>query len=252
MPEKRYAGGVKSAMRVVEILDLFEAKRTELGVQEMVNALDLPQSSVSTLIKTLVAEGYLSFNSTTRKYRPSERLAFLGQWALGSPDSMRAIQTLMRTLSEETGESILLGGQSGLLMRYLWFVESPHHLRFTLRPNQTRPIHGCGLGIMLLTRYSDQIVGATVRRYNAEFPSNSKAGTQSKTIELVRSARAQGYFETFGMVTQDVGTISTLLPEKANTPSLAIGFGGPLVRLDKKRSWLIQTLMDRAQAFTWE
>lgn len=245
-----YEGAVKSAVRVVQVFDLFEAERRPLSVQEIVEALGVPQSSISSLLKTLVNEGYLTRQRSTRRYIPSERLAFVGHWALGAPGSMTAIGRLMNHLSERTGEAILLGAQSGLQMRYVAMLESPHVLRFTLRPNQTRPIHGCGLGIMLLTRFSNAEIGAMVRNHNVEFSASPSPLTEAQVLDYVETARTQGYFETYGMVSDEVGTISTLLDLPLEGRALAIGLGGPLARLNPKREWLREILLEQARAFS--
>ena len=57
---KDYDGAVKSAVRVVRVFELFEAERRALSVQDIVDALGMPQSSISSLLKTLVNEGYLT------------------------------------------------------------------------------------------------------------------------------------------------------------------------------------------------
>ena len=246
---KDYDGAVKSAVRVVRVFELFEAERRALSVQDIVDALGVPQSSISSLLKTLVNEGYLTRQRDTRCYLPSERLAFVGHWALGAPGGMAGINRLMTHLSERTGEAVLLGAQSGLQMRYVSMLDSPHSLRFSLRPNQTRPIHGCGMGVMPLTRFNDTEIGAMVRNYNVEFTTKPTNMTETQVLENVAVARRQGYFETFGMVTEDVGTISTLLELPREGRALAIGLGGPLARLDPKREWLREILLDQARAF---
>ena len=98
--EVRYGGMVKSAVRVIEILEFFEAERRALKVSEIVEGLRMPQSSVSTLMKTLAAQGYVEFDPETRRYRPAPRLAFLGHWALGGPGNIEQVQNLMRALAE--------------------------------------------------------------------------------------------------------------------------------------------------------
>ncbi|KKM08177.1 hypothetical protein LCGC14_1726480 [marine sediment metagenome] len=242
-------GVVKSAARVVEILELFEARQSALSINQIVEGLKLPQSSVSSLVKSLVILGYLNRIDDTRTFTPSERLAFLGHWTLGKPRGMEAVQVMMGELSETTGEAILLGCRSGTLLRYVSIIESPHVLRFTLNLNQTRPIQSCGMGIMLLTLLADSAVAPLVRRFNDEVPDHPLKRPESQVLEDVRRGRAQGYFETFGMVTQEVGTISTVLPLPAEGRVLGIGIGGPLSRLDKKRDWLRQTLMEKVAAF---
>lgn len=56
-------GLVKSALRVLEILELFDAGRRPLRVADIVDRMNVPQSSPSMLLKTLVARGYMDFDA---------------------------------------------------------------------------------------------------------------------------------------------------------------------------------------------
>ena len=104
---------VKSAQRVIDILELFESECRPLRVADIVERLGLPQSSVSMLLRTLVSRGYMEFDAATRQYCPSVRVAFLGDWTLRSV-GQRKVQDTMRWLADETGETVLLGRRSGL------------------------------------------------------------------------------------------------------------------------------------------
>ncbi len=238
MSAERYGGLVKSAVRVIEILEFFEAQRRPLKVSEIVDGLKLPQSSVSTLMKTLTAQGYMEFDAETRRYAPAARLAFLGHWALGGPESVEHVQGLMRVLVEETEESVLLGAQKGLFMQYLSIIESPHNLRFSLRPGLVRPLHGSGIGIMLLTQRSDEEIRRIVRRYRAEHGADEGWPDEEQTLANVRKARADGIFETYGIASSGAGTMCALLPLPGTDRRLGIALGGPLTRLDAHRDEL--------------
>ncbi|MEC9432665.1 MAG: IclR family transcriptional regulator [Pseudomonadota bacterium] len=247
--EVRYGGMVKSAVRVIEILEFFEAERRALKVSDIVEGLRMPQSSVSTLMKTLAAQGYVEFEPQTRRYRPAARLAFLGHWALGGPGNVEQVQILMRTLAERSEESVLLGAQKGLFMQYLSIIESPHNLRFSLRPGIVRPLHGSGIGIMLLTRRTDEEIRRIVRRHRAEFGAEDGWPDEERTLENVRQARAQGYIETYGIASRGAGTICTLLPMPGSGPCLGIALGGPLSRLDGHREELREVLIRTVREF---
>ncbi|MEM9140960.1 MAG: helix-turn-helix domain-containing protein, partial [Pseudomonadota bacterium] len=158
---------VKSAVRVLDIFEAFEAEQRALTISELVDLLQIPQSSMSTLIKSLVVKGFVEYEAETRRYRPSVRLAFVGNWALGSTDVIARIHTLAQQLYDETGETVIIGAENGLFVQYLSLVVSPHTLRFSLHPGLKRPIHRSGLGIMLLSLKQEAEIGRLVRRYNS-------------------------------------------------------------------------------------
>ncbi|MCC5988331.1 MAG: helix-turn-helix domain-containing protein [Pararhodobacter sp.] len=240
---------VKSAIRVIQILELFDKKQTSLSIQQIVNELGLPQSSVSSLVQSLFSMGYLNRMEGSRAFEPSERLAFLGNWTLGMPRGVEAVNELLHDLSEITGEAALLGCRSGFFLRYVAITESPHALRFALPVNQIRPLQSCGLGIMVLTQMTDEAVTLLVRRFNVEQPEHGLKRPENEILADVRLAREQGYFETFGIVTSEVGTISTMMNLPKTGRSLAIGIGGPLTRLNPNREWLRDTLLQKVREF---
>jgi len=249
MSDERYSGLVKSGVRIIEILELFETEQRDLKVSEIVEALSLPQSSVSMLVKSLVSLGYLNFDTDTRRYRPSEQLAFLGHWALGAPESVPRLQALVRELADSTSESVLLGGQKGLHLQYLASIDSQHSLRYTIKAGQLRPLHGSGIGIMLLSRKSNDEVCRIIRRFNAEFGPPYGNLSEKQILDMVEQARADGFFETDGIVTAGVGTISTLLPEAVTGRQLGLAVGGPIARLDTHREELRAALMTAASTY---
>jgi len=75
---------VKSAQRVMELLEFFTAERPEATVMDIVRVLDYPQSSASELLRCLVSLGYLSYDRYRRTYRPTTRVPLLGSWVLRS------------------------------------------------------------------------------------------------------------------------------------------------------------------------
>jgi hypothetical protein len=60
---------IASVQRAVDILNLFDARRFEMGTTEIARALDLPKSTVAGLVQTLEVNSLLEQNSVNRKYR---------------------------------------------------------------------------------------------------------------------------------------------------------------------------------------
>lgn len=241
---------VKSAVRVLDIFETFEAQQRALTISELVDQLQIPQSSMSTLIKSLVARGFVEYDAETRRYRPSVRLAFVGNWVLGSTDVIARIHNLAQRLHDETGETVLIGAENGLYLQYLSLVVSEHTLRFALHPGLKRPIHMSGLGLMLLSLKQDGEISRIVRRYNAELvdPTEERA-TPSDIIEMVRAARANGWCFSTNRAVRGGGSIATLLPLPRDQGMLAIGFGGQAHQLSQKVDQLRDTLIRNVAAF---
>ena len=241
--------GVKSAERVLAIFEVFEAERRPMRISELVKRLEIPQSSTSTLMKTLVAKGLVEFDPDMRTFCPSVRLAFLGNWVLGASDGLAQIQSLVQRLSTETGETVIVGAQNGLFVQYLSIIESAQTVRVALRPGMRRPLHRAGLGIMLLTKKDDAEVGRMIRRYNAEADEDAVIVPVGEVLEAVRKARSLGYCETANLAMAGGGVIATLLPLPVEGRYLAVGLGAPVERLRSRREVLSAVLREEVAAF---
>src|SRR4051794_8560152 len=69
---------VKSAARVLEILEFFDEERAPATARKVAQALGYPQSSTSALLHSLVASGHLRLDARAHTYLPSLRVAMLG------------------------------------------------------------------------------------------------------------------------------------------------------------------------------
>ncbi|MGY8525340.1 IclR family transcriptional regulator [Paracidovorax citrulli] len=234
---------VKSANRVFDLLELFERERRPLRVGEIVEKLGVPQSSASMLLRTLVARGYLEFDAQARTFCPSVRVSFLCDWTTRKHGAGATVHDAMRRLSEETGETVLLGRQSGIMLQYLSVVESRHALRLTAVSGGMRPMHLTAIGIMLMSRMDDDEVGRLIRRYNAERKSGLPAARLPDTLRAVRQAREQGYYESANLATPGAGVLATLLATPIRGQWLGIGTGGPVARLHERRKQLLPAVL---------
>src|ERR1700760_3124170 len=88
--------GTKSARRVFDILELFRARQCPLRLKDVVDALGMPTSSTAALLKTMAQMNYLSFESASRAYLPTLRLAQLGNWVTPASYEGGPIQEAVR------------------------------------------------------------------------------------------------------------------------------------------------------------
>ena len=67
-------GLVKSAARVMAIFECFEDVKRPLTISELVRLMGVPQSSMSALMKSLLAQGFVDYDTRARTYTPSVRV----------------------------------------------------------------------------------------------------------------------------------------------------------------------------------
>jgi DNA-binding IclR family transcriptional regulator len=113
VPEKLSAGaGVKSAMRTVEILEYFATISQPVRTCEISSALDIPNSSVDDILRTLTTRGYVSFNRRTKRYAPSYKIVCMAQAIERGFFGDDRLRLLLRELQRVTGETVYLSVQN--------------------------------------------------------------------------------------------------------------------------------------------
>src|SRR3546814_9656544 len=74
MPPKKPESNVKTALRVIEIIEIFAREAKPLSLSELARHLDAPVSSCLALLRTLTSLGYLYEAGRRQGYYPTGRL----------------------------------------------------------------------------------------------------------------------------------------------------------------------------------
>ena len=117
---------IKSAARVLEVLELFADTRTPLRQKVIVERLAYPQSSTTGLLKSLVALGYLNYHRATRTYFPTTRVAAVGDWINHYIYGSGQLMAMMQRIHAETDETVALVSQNDLYVQYLRVIVPDH------------------------------------------------------------------------------------------------------------------------------
>jgi DNA-binding IclR family transcriptional regulator len=232
-------------MRTLALLEHFRRTKASAAVTEISDALGMPQSSTSMLLKSLVALNYLEYDTETRRFLPSYRVALLGDWIQRARFGDERITDIMDRLQADIGETVMLGQQVGVGLQYLHVVTTTHRIQFTVNIGEVRPISRTGLGQMLLSSKSNSQVRAIVRRNNADGSDVPAHFRETAIIQEMEAIRQRGYSETRGRTTPGANTIGMLVRSSSKQSLLAIGIGGPIDRMDSKRQEIIDALRYR-------
>ena len=159
---------VKSATRVMRILDVLREYPLGLSISEASKILDLPKSSVHELLHSMVETSYLMQEG--KRYRLGVKVFELGQSALQSFEVIRVARPLMKWAGEELNEVVQLALLDGKEVVYLSKMQFRKDLNVPSRVGGRMPAHATALGKAILsTRTDDQVhakfSGATFKPY---------------------------------------------------------------------------------------
>jgi len=162
---------VKSARRILEMLELFASTERALALRDVAAILALPKSSASMLIGTLVQRGYLLKDEDGRFVLfPAMRDA--GGW-IGGPIGQvyAAAHPALDRLVETLEETIVLGAPTpDLQVRIISHRPSPQEVRYEVKDLYRRggrpvlPAYCTAMGHAILSHLPEEQVVAYLRR----------------------------------------------------------------------------------------
>src|SRR3546814_3480599 len=103
---------------------------------------------------------------------------------------------MMRSLSEATGDMIILGTEHGLEADYLKVLQATNPVRFHMKQGARRTLCTTAVARALLSTKSDKEIGLIVRRLNAERDPDVAPLSLTEILHAVNEGRAIGYFFT--------------------------------------------------------
>jgi IclR family KDG regulon transcriptional repressor len=243
---------IKTARRLFEVLEYFDEVQRPLSLKDVSGHFEYPVSSASALLKSMVVMGYLDYDGYSRTYMPTMRIATLGNWVQGALFGESRILALMKHMSEVTRETISIGTQSDLFAQYIHVIPSSYAIRYHLKPGTVRPLARSGLGWLLLSARSDEMIDRLLRRINIEEEDRKLRIALPDLLERIREVRKQGYVFSKHTVTPGAGVIGMLLPLRRHGRILAIGVGGPVDRLEQKKKIILSELRSGIARFVAE
>jgi DNA-binding IclR family transcriptional regulator len=222
---------VKSAQRVLEVLEHFAVSRTPANVKEISDHLDYPQSSTSMLLSTLVSLGYLSHDPATRLYRPTWRVMLLGSWIHDEVFGQGSLVSVMDQLRRRTGQSVIIGIRQNLHVRYILSLKGSQSTYHTA-PGRLRPICLSALGKALLAAESDDDIVRIARRSNAEILPPELKVRIPELMKEMEQIRQRGWAISSEYPRPGIGGLGMVLPPVAGQPPLALGLGAAVHRIN--------------------
>jgi len=235
-------GTIKSARRVLEIFEFFAQTHAPSTVKEVSQCLGYPQSSTSLLLKSLMAQGYLRYDASTRTYYPTLRVMLLGSWVHDEIFGNGSLISLLEELRREFGHSVLLGMRQGIYVRYIVTLCAETSGLPPYATGILRPVCRAAVGKILLAGLPNAEISLIARRANAqETDAACKVAVPELLADIAR-CRERGWAESRGRVVAGRNVIAVALPPVPGQMDLAIGLGGPEEEIDRQRDEIVDHL----------
>jgi IclR family KDG regulon transcriptional repressor len=213
---------IKSARRVLEILEYFDREHPTATVMDMSRALSYPQSSTSELLRSLTRLGYLHYNRYRRTYSPKARVALLGAWV--DPVLFRggSVLAAVDRVADLVGETVMLSTAGNYLLQHLHVVQGTSETAVCAHAGRDEPLLHTPEGRLLLSSYRDMHIRSALHRLNAEEPDLERKVHIGETLQaLVELRRSPGLIQPHARE-GGVGVVAILLPARKGVERLAL------------------------------
>jgi DNA-binding IclR family transcriptional regulator len=108
MPKQTTGQPVRSAERMLDVLEMFSFDRPALSVAEISSGLALATSTVRRLLNALERHGFVRYNPTNGKFAPHYQVVRLAAVAVQGNDLIAAASVPLDVLRQRTGEATQL------------------------------------------------------------------------------------------------------------------------------------------------
>lgn len=234
---------VKSAVRTLQILELFDEVKMPLNVATVSDALGYPQSSTAALLRSLVSMGYLHFDSRARTFVSTDRVSLLGNWVNPTLFENGALPRLLRTVAQRTGQMILLAARNKDFAQYIHVLNAPENVPHHIGLGVKRPLATSGVGQILLSSMRDDEVRRLFHRMNAYCRAEEKIDIPD-LINKLATIRKAGYAFSRNRVLSGFGVIAIGIPNGCSSRPLAIGLCGECDVLESREQEFLTILLE--------
>jgi len=237
---------IKSAQRVLEILEYFDQDRRYATVMDMSRTLDYPQSSTSELLRCLTRLGYLHYNRFRRTYSPTARVALLGAWVTPSLFRGGPVLSAIDEMAELTSETVILSTSNNYVVQHLHVIHGSGPHAVDAHGGDTRPVLHSPEGKLILSSYQTEHIRLAVHRLNAEEPDISRHVRVAETLVEMAALRERGW-----AIEADhdsgVGSVAVLLPLRRHRDRLVISVQALSATIEANGKEILDMLIKRSE-----
>lgn len=246
---------VKSARRVLQILEYVKETRSPLSTTDIAVRLNYPISSTAALLKSLANLGYLVFDRNARTYHASVRVSLLGENSHQDKLNLPALNREMDHLAEACGQTVVLALRNDIHIQYVRVVAGSTNLRFYLPVGSKQRLVDTTMGHVLLAQDDDRAIDRLVRRANAETDLGRARIDPVKIRETIATIRETGFAYSNNSFFYGASTLGTALQPCSSEPALVLGLGGNVDDIDPRQDEMkamltasVQRIIDSASS----
>jgi DNA-binding IclR family transcriptional regulator len=242
-PAVRHVAAVERSLRMLEEL---ASAGGELGTNELARRTGVNASSVSRLLATLSARGYVEHVEETGRYRLGLRLLQLGNVVLAGLDLRDLAHPHLEELVDETGETATLSVPGERDAVTVDFVQSGSSVQSVARLGRPSIAHATAAGRIMLAFGDVPLPSGRLERFTRRTITDPRK--LAAAVELVRE---QEWAEAAGERERDLNAIAAPVLGAEGRLAGIVGVQGPEGRFDRDaRRRAVEPLLRHTRALS--
>lgn len=235
---------IKSAHRVLEILEYFDRDHRTATVMDLSRSLSYPQSSTSELLRCLTRLGYLHYNRFRRTYSPTARVALLGSWVEPTLFRGGTVLSALDRVADIVGETVVLSTAANYVVQHLHVVDgAADHAVVAHAGNSEALLHN-PQGMLILASYQDMHIRSALHRLNAEEADPNRRVKIADKVEELATMRRRGWLIDSTSREDGVGVVAVLLPQCKGMDRLALSVMAPREVIEARGEEILALMLE--------
>lgn len=241
---------LKSSFRTMALFEFFADTRRPASIGELSKSLNMPQSSVSSLVKSLTDSGYLKRNNRSRTYSPTIRLAFLTKWMTDDRPEINFLTSLLKSLSKEFEETFVIAMRNGIYSQYILAERFEESTQEHVTTGSIRPLVCSATGWAMLSADNDSEIDKIIRRTQHETDNTYWKSTAETAQQNISQTRVNGYSFSEGPSSKGTSGVALAIPTKKETFEFSIAAAGTTSSLKRKQMEIGHRLISIKKTFS--
>jgi IclR family KDG regulon transcriptional repressor len=223
--------GSRSVRRALSILETLLRRDEALGVAEIARTLSIPRSTAYGIVNVLCDERYLDWFGDGRKVFLGPKLLELGTAYRSKIDLLKAGAPIVKTLRDETGETVQLSVLDQDMLLVLMKEEGSHPVRIISRVGSRVPVNWAAGGRLIVSDLDDAALRHLLRQTIRPSPTGKASLDVETLIRQIRKARKRGYSTELGETNEHAGCVAAPVIDASGHCVASISIAAPEQRL---------------------
>lgn len=226
--------------RVLDILLLLSKNEEGLSYTEISKFANIPKSTISPILKTLIEMQFVQLNSYNR-YTIGINTFKVGGTFLSSISGIDIVRSFMEEIVKECNEICQLGIYNNKEVLYLEKIEPSRSIQLVSNVGMSLPAHATALGKSLLIQFTNDELKEIYKDGFITLTKNTIDNIDDLIIEL-ENIRRNGYAYEIGEASEEIECISVPLESNKKVVA-AISVSMPTFRKSEKKFSDIKKLL---------